>query len=59
MGWDKLSDGSDVKFFFLGSRDDDVRIRGVSSSFTSEFESRIWYFVFVRSSVYRSPVTLL
>ena len=59
MGWDKLSDGSDVKFFFLGSRDDDVRIRGVSSSFTSEFESRIWYFVFVRSSVYRSPFTLL
>ena len=57
MGWDKLSDGGDVKFFFLGSRDDNVGIRGVSSSFTSEFELRIWCFVFIRSSIYRSPVT--
>ena len=37
-------------------RDDDVGVWGVSSSFTSKFELRIWGFVFVWGSVNRSPL---
>ena len=49
----------DSAFFFLGSWDDDVGIWGVSSSFASEFELRIWDFVFVWRSVDRSPLALV
>ena len=55
MGWDELSDCSDGCFFFLRFGDDNVGVRGVSSSFTSKFELRVWYFFFVRSSVDGSP----
>ena len=37
-------------------RDDDVGVWGVSSSFASKFELRIWGFVFVWRSVDRSPL---
>ena len=57
MRRDKLGKCGDVDFFFLGFGDDNVGIGGVSSSFTSEFELRVWYFFFVRGSVYRSPTT--
>ena len=46
----------DSVFFFLGLWDDDVGIWGVCSSFTSEFELRLWGFVFVWGSVNRSPL---
>ena len=49
----------DSVFFFLGLRDDDVGVRGVSSSFTSEFELRIWVFVFIWKSIKRSPLALV
>ena len=55
MSGDKLGDGSEVDFFFLGSGDNNVGVWGVSSSFTSKFEDWVWCFFFVRSSVYRSP----
>ena len=41
---------------FSSLRDDDVGIWGVSSSFASEFELRIWGFVFVCCSVKGSPL---
>ena len=56
MGGDKLGDCCDSVFFFWELRDNDVGVRGVSSSFASEFELRIWGFVFVWSSVKRSPL---
>ena len=56
MGGDKLGNCCNAVFFFLRSGDDDVRVWGVSSSFASEFEWRIWHFVFVLCSVYRSPL---
>ena len=46
----------DFVFFFWGLRDDNVAVRGVSSSFASEFELRIWGFVFFWRSVKRSPL---
>ena len=46
----------DSVFFFLGLWDDEVRIWGVSSSFASEFEWRVWVFVFVWKSVKGSPL---
>ena len=46
----------DSAFFFLGLWDDDVGIWGVSSSFASKFELRVWGFVFVWGSVKRSPL---
>ena len=55
VGWDELSDCGDGCLFFLRFGDDDVGVRGVSSSFTSKFESWVWCFFFVGSSVYRSP----
>ena len=51
MRGDKLGDGGEVNFFVLGFGDDNVGIRGVSSSFTSEFEYRVGCFVFIRCSV--------
>ena len=51
-----MGDCCDSVFFFLGLRDDNIRVWGVSSSFTSEFELRIWGFVFIRRSVKRSPL---
>ena len=56
MGRDELGDCSDDGFFFLGLGDDNVGVRGVSS-FASKLEFRVWLFVFVRGSVYRSPAT--
>ena len=56
MGGDKLGNGSEVDFLFLGSGDDNVRIRGVSSSFASEFEDWVWCFFFVLGSINRSPL---
>ena len=56
MGWDKLGDGSEVDFFFLGPGDNNVGVGGVSSSFASKFEYWVWCFFFVGSSVYRSPM---
>ena len=53
---DELGDCGDLAFFFWVMRDDDVGIWGVSSSFASEFELRVWDFVFVRFSVKRSPL---
>ena len=52
---DELGEGGDVNFFILRSGDDDVRVWGVSSSFTSKFELGIWYFFFIWGSVNRSP----
>ena len=51
MGRDELGECGDIDFFFLGFGDDNVGIRGVSSSFASEFELRIWYFIFVGGSI--------
>ena len=56
VGGDKLGDCRNSVFFFWVVRDDDVWIWGVSSSFASEFELRIWGFVFVWRSVKRSPL---
>ena len=56
MGRDKGGECGNVDFFFLRFGNDDVGVRGVSSSFTSEFELRVQYF-FVRGSIYRSPTT--
>ena len=55
-GGDELGDYCDMVFFFLGSGDDDVWIWGVSSSFASKFELRVWCFVFFWCSVNRSPL---
>ena len=55
MRGDELGDCGDGVFFFLGLGDDDVRVGGVSASFASKLEFRVWLFFFVRSSVYRSP----
>ena len=44
---DELGDCSDLVFFFWVLRDDDIGIRGVSASFASKFELRVWGFVFV------------
>ena len=54
-----MGDCCDSVFFFLGLWDDDVGIWGVSSSFASEFELRIWGFVFVWRSIKRSPLALV
>ena len=51
-----MGDCSDSVFFFWELGDDDVGIRGMSSSFASKFESGVWGFVFVRRSVKRSPL---
>ena len=51
-----MGDCGDTAFFFLRSGDDDVRIWGVSSSFASKFELRVWCFVFVWGSVNWSPL---
>ena len=51
VGRDELGKCGDIDFFFLGFGDDNVGIRGVSSSFASEFELRIWYFIFVGGSI--------
>ena len=58
-GGDELGDCCDFVFFFWGLRDNDVGIWGVSSSFASEFELRVWDFVFVWGSVKRSPLALV
>ena len=55
MRGDELGDCGDGIFFFLRSGDDDVRVGGVSTSFASKLEFRVWLFFFVRGSVYRSP----
>ena len=51
-----MGDCGDLIFFFWILGDEDVGVRGVSSSFASEFEWRIWVFVFVWGSVNRSPL---
>ena len=51
-----MGDCGDLVFFFWELRDDNVRVWGVSSSFTSEFELRVRGFVFVWGSVKRSPL---
>ena len=56
MGGDELGDCGDSVFFFWELRDNDVGVRGVSSSFASEFELRIRGFIFVWRSVKRSPL---
>ena len=56
MGGDELGDCCDAVFFFLRSGDDDVRVWGVSSSFTSKFELRVRYFIFFLGSIDRSPL---
>ena len=38
-------------FWDLGSGDDNVGIGGVSSSFASKCELRVWYFVFIRGPI--------
>ena len=50
-----MGECGDAGFFFLRSGDNNVGVWGVSSSFASKFELRVWYFFFVRGSVYRSP----
>ena len=55
MSGDKLGDGGEVDFFFLGFWDDDIGVGGVSSSFAAKFEDWIWLFFFVGSAVYGSP----
>ena len=55
-GGDELCDCGDSIFFFWELRDNDVGVWGVSSSFASEFEVRVWGFVFVGVSVNRSPL---
>ena len=57
MGRDELGDCGDGVFFFLGLGDDNVGVRGVSSSFASKFKFGVWLLLFVRGSVYRSPTT--
>ena len=52
-----MGDCGDLAFFFWGLWDDDVWVWGVSSSFASEFELRIWGFVFFWGSVDGSPLT--
>ena len=51
-----MGDCGDSAFFFLGLWDDDVGIWGISSSFASKFEWRIWDFVFFWLSVEGSPL---
>ena len=53
---DELGDCGDLVFFFWILGDEDVGIWGVSSSFASKFELRIWGFVFVWCSVKGSPL---
>ena len=52
-----MGECGNVDFFFLRFGDDDVEIRGVSSSFTSEFELWVWSFFFIGGSIYGSPTT--
>ena len=56
MGQDKLGDCGKGVFFFLRFGDDNIGVGGVSSSFASKFELWVWSFLFVRNSVYRSPM---
>ena len=56
MGGNELGDCCDSIFFFWELGDNDVRVQGVSSSFASKFELRIWGFIFVWRSVKRSPL---
>ena len=56
MGGDELGDCCDSIFFFWEVSDDDVGVWGVSSSFASKFELRVWGFIFVWRSVKRSPL---
>ena len=58
-GGDELGECCDSVFFFWGLRDDNVGVRGVSSSFASKFELRIWDFFFIWRSVKRSPLALV
>ena len=53
---DELGDCGDLAFFFWELGDDNIGIWGVSSSFTSKFELRVWGFVFVWGSVNWSPL---
>ena len=55
MRGNKLGDCGDGVFFFWRFGDDDVRIGGVSASFASKLEFRVWLFFFIRGPVYRSP----
>ena len=54
--WDKLGDCGDLIFFFWVLGNEDVGVGGVSSSFASKFEWRIWVLFFVWCSVNRSPL---
>ena len=56
MGGNELGDCCDSVFFFWELRDNDVGVWGVSSSFASKFELRIWGFVFIWRSIKRSPL---
>ena len=56
MGGNELGDCCDSVFFFLRLWDNSVWVWGVSSSFASKFELRIWSFIFVWGSVKRSPL---
>ena len=51
-----MGDCGDFAFFFWVLRDDDVGVWGVSSSFTSKFELRVWSFGFIWGSVNGSPL---
>ena len=53
---DELGDCGDLAFFFWVLGNDDIGVWGVSSSFASKFEWRIWVFVFFWCSVNRSPL---
>ena len=55
VGGDELSKSGNIDLFFLRSRDDNVRVWGVSSSIASESEVSVWCFFFVRGSIKRSP----
>ena len=55
MGRDELGNCGDGVFFFKGLGDDNVGVRGVSASFASKLEFRVWLLFFIRGSVYRSP----
>ena len=55
MGRDELGDCSDGVFFFLRFGDDNVGVRGVSTSFASKLKFGVWLLFFVRGSVDGSP----
>ena len=55
MRRDELGDCGDGVFFLLGFGDDNIRVGGVSASFTSKLEFGVWLLFFVGGSVYGSP----